>query len=72
MSIISVVGGTLVYAPDRSMLMNPDSWEHDIDDLILEATICQDEHWVDRSASLKVKMSGDLSESGEKGCSAQP
>ena len=54
------------------MLMNPDSWEHDIDDLILEATICQDEHWVDRSASLKVKMSGDLSESGEKGCSAQP
>jgi hypothetical protein len=54
------------------MLMNPDSREHDMDDLILEATICQDEHCVDRSASLKVKLLGDLSKGAAKGCSVQP
>ncbi|KAH9992958.1 hypothetical protein BJV77DRAFT_1000999, partial [Russula vinacea] len=40
------------------MLMNSDSWEHDMDNLILEATICQDEHCVNRSASPKIKLSG--------------
>ncbi|KAH9990752.1 hypothetical protein BJV77DRAFT_1010946 [Russula vinacea] len=49
------------YAPDRSMLMNPDSREHDMDDLIPEATMCQEEHWINWSASPKVKPSGDLS-----------
>lgn len=29
------------------------SWERNMDDLILRATIWQDEHWVDRSALLK-------------------
>ncbi|KAH9990755.1 hypothetical protein BJV77DRAFT_1011005 [Russula vinacea] len=36
--------------------MNPDSWKHDMDDLIMEVTICQDEHRVDRSASLKLSL----------------
>jgi hypothetical protein len=54
----------LARAPNWLMLMNPGSWEHGMDDLILEATICQDEHWANQSASLKVKLSGDLS----KGC----
>ena len=60
------------YAPDRSMLMNPDSWEHDMDDLIPEATICEEEHWIDWSASPKVKPSGDLSRGAANGCSAEP
>jgi hypothetical protein len=38
--------------------MNPDPWEDDMDDFIMEVTICQDEHRVDRSASLKVELSG--------------
>ena len=51
-----------------------------MDDLIMEVTICQDEHRVDRSASLKVKLSNfshrtdddDISKGAAKGCSAQP
>ena len=67
--------GCRARAPTRLMLVNPDSWEHDVDDLIPEATICQDEHWVVRSATLKVKLlgrSGDLSKGAANGCSAQP
>ena len=33
------------------------SWEHCMDDLILKAAVWQDEHWVDRSALLKVSAS---------------
>lgn len=33
------------------------SWEHCMDDLILKAAVWQDEHWVDRSALLKVGTS---------------
>ena len=44
--------------------MNPDSWEHDMDDLIMEVTICQDKHRVDRSAPPKVRLSGFLSQDG--------
>jgi hypothetical protein len=54
------------------MLMNPDSWEHDMDDLIPEATICEEEHWIDWSASPKVTPSGDLSRGAANGCSAEP
>ena len=52
--------------------MNPDSWEHDMDDLIMEVTICQDEHRVDRLTSPKVKLLGNLSKGATKGCSAEP
>ncbi|HEV7737460.1 MAG TPA: EST1A family PIN domain-containing protein [Chlamydiales bacterium] len=35
-------------------LRNELSWERNMDDLILRATIWHDEHWVDRSTLLKV------------------
>ncbi|KAI0303402.1 hypothetical protein B0F90DRAFT_1911396 [Multifurca ochricompacta] len=38
---------------------DPDSWERNMDDLILKAAIWQDEHWIDRSAFLKVEQSGE-------------
>ena len=38
---------------------DPDSWERNMDDLILKAAIWQDEHWVDRSAFLKVEQLGE-------------
>ncbi|THH16506.1 hypothetical protein EW146_g4142 [Bondarzewia mesenterica] len=34
---------------------NPESWERNMDDLILKAAIWQDEHWADRSAFLSVE-----------------
>jgi hypothetical protein len=37
---------------------DPDSWERSMDNLILKAAIWQDEHWVDRSALLKVELLG--------------
>ena len=52
-----IISRRRAYAPNRLVSMNPDSWKHDMDDLIMEVTICQDEHRVDRSASLKVKLS---------------
>ena len=36
---------------------DPDSWERSMDDLILKAAIWQDDHWVDRSALLKIEQS---------------
>jgi protein SMG6 len=38
---------------------DPDSWERCMDDLILKAAIWQDDHWVDRSALLKVEQSSE-------------
>ena len=38
---------------------DPDSWERSMDDLILKAAIWQDDHWVDRSALLKVEQSAE-------------
>jgi protein SMG6 len=38
---------------------DPDSWERSMDDLILKAAIWQDDHWVDRSALLKVEQSSE-------------
>jgi protein SMG6 len=38
---------------------DPDSLERNMDDLILKAAIWQDEHWVDRSALLKVEQSSE-------------
>jgi len=38
---------------------DPGSWERSMDDLILKAAIWQDDHWVDRSALLKVEQSGE-------------
>ena len=38
---------------------DPDSWERSMDDLILKAAMWQDDHWVDRSALLKVEQSGE-------------
>jgi protein SMG6 len=35
---------------------DPNSWEHNMDDLILKVAIWQDKHWVDRSAFLKVEQ----------------
>ncbi|KAN0128852.1 hypothetical protein V8E53_013350, partial [Lactarius tabidus] len=32
---------------------DPDSWEHNMDNLILKAAIWQDKHWVDHSTFLK-------------------
>ena len=68
----AIISQRRAYAPNRLVLMNPDSWEHDMDDLIMEVTICQDDHRVDRSTSPKVKLSGGLSKGAAKGCSAQP
>jgi predicted ribonuclease YlaK len=45
---------------------DPDSWERNMDDLILKAAIWQDEHWVDRSTLLKVEQSGDRPKSAAK------
>ena len=36
-----------------------DSWERNMDDLILKAAIWQSEHWVDRSGLLKVEQSSE-------------
>ena len=36
-----------------------DSWERNMDDLILKTAIWQDEHWVDRSGLLKVEQSSE-------------
>ena len=36
-----------------------DSWERNMDDFILKTAIWRDEHWVDRSALLKVEQSGE-------------
>lgn len=36
-----------------------DSWERNMDDLILKTTIWQDEHWVDRSGLLKVEQASE-------------
>jgi protein SMG6 len=38
---------------------DPDSWDRSMDDLILKAAIWQDDHWVDRSALLKVEQSSE-------------
>ena len=54
----TIISRRRAYAPNRLVLTNPDSWEHDMDNLIMEVTICQDEHRVDRSASPKVRLSG--------------
>ena len=35
------------------------SWERNMDDFILKTAIWRDEHWVDRSALLKVEQSGE-------------
>lgn len=35
----------------------PDSWERSMDDLILRATVWQDDHWIDRSTILGVDTS---------------
>jgi len=45
---------------------DPDSWERNMDDLILKAAIWQDEHWVDRSSLLKVEQSGERSKGAAK------
>jgi protein SMG6 len=45
---------------------DPDSWERSMDDLILKAAIWQDDHWVDRSALLKVEQSGERSKGAAK------
>ncbi|KAG6861720.1 hypothetical protein C0995_012724 [Termitomyces sp. Mi166 len=40
------------------------NWERNTDDLILRAAIWQEEHWVDRSAMLKVNSADNVSLSG--------
>ncbi len=45
---------------------DPDSWERSMDDLILKAAIWQDDHWVDRSALLKVEQLGERSKGAAK------
>ena len=45
---------------------DPDSWERNMDDLILKAAIWQDEHWVDRSAFLKVEQSSERTKGAAK------
>jgi protein SMG6 len=45
---------------------DPDSWERNMDDLILKAAIWQDEHWVDRSSILRVEQSGERSKGTAK------
>jgi hypothetical protein len=45
---------------------DPDSWERCMDDLILKAAIWQDDHWVDRSALLKVELPGERPKSAAK------
>lgn len=45
---------------------DPDSWERNMDDLILKAAIWQDEHWVDRSALLKVEQSSERQKGAAK------
>ena len=52
----------------RSELVDFDdsSWERNMDDLILKAAIWQDEHWVDRSAFLKVEQSAERTKGAAK------
>ena len=53
----------------RSKLVDfddPDSWERNMDDLILKAAIWQDEHWVDCSAFLKVEQSSEHTKGAAK------
>ncbi|KAI9455599.1 hypothetical protein BJY52DRAFT_638264 [Lactarius psammicola] len=45
---------------------DPDSWERNMDDLILKAAIWQDEHWVDRSSLLKVEQSSEQTKGAAK------
>jgi hypothetical protein len=45
---------------------DPDSWERNMDDLILKVAIWQYEYWVDHSSLLKVEQSGELSEGTAK------
>ncbi|KAI9433991.1 hypothetical protein H4582DRAFT_1983834 [Lactarius indigo] len=45
---------------------DPDSWERNMDDLILKAAIWQDEHWVDRSSLLKVEQSNERTKGAAK------
>jgi hypothetical protein len=44
----------------------PNSWERNMDDLILKAAIWQDEHWVDWSALLKVEQSSERQKGAAK------
>jgi protein SMG6 len=45
---------------------DPDSLERNMDDLILKAAIWQDEHWVDRSALLRVEQSNERQKGAAK------
>jgi protein SMG6 len=45
---------------------DPSSWDRNMDDLILKAAIWQDEHWVDRSAFLKVEQSSERTNGAAK------
>ena len=45
---------------------DPDSWDRNMDDLILKAAMWQDEHWVDRSAFLKVQQSSERTKGAAK------
>ena len=44
---------------ERADFDERDSWERNIDDLILKAAMWQEEHWVDRSGSLQVEQSSE-------------
>jgi protein SMG6 len=45
---------------------DPDSSERNMGDLVLKAAIWQDEHWVDRSAFLKVEQSSERTKGAAK------
>ncbi|KAN0140669.1 hypothetical protein V8E53_001496 [Lactarius tabidus] len=50
---------------------DPDHWERNMDDLILRVAIWQHEHWVDRSAFLKVEQSSERTKDAVS-CAAEP
>ncbi|TFK55267.1 hypothetical protein OE88DRAFT_1654050 [Heliocybe sulcata] len=57
---------TLSVRSEQVDFSNRDSWERNMDDLILRAAIWQDEHWVDRSAMLKVDIPDQASQDAVK------
>jgi len=57
---------SLTVCTERVDFDNRDSWERNMDDLILKTAIWQDKHWVDRSGLLKVEQSSERSKGTAK------
>ena len=57
---------SLTIRSDQVDFDDPGSWDRNMDDLILKAAKCKDEHWVDRSAFLKVEQSSERTKSAAK------